>query len=274
LENPKEGYMEGYPLKSFSGFAIAIDLRNFSEIARRLLIQKRKPFSNSLKWRIYTVIFDFLSETLETMIESSNGALFDYKHTGDGFLFLTRHHRNIMPNSLDGFLFLLDIYLCLDKSVTELNLRVIDLLKNNLKIVRGNRYLRYIEALFRNESGKRWRQHIDFSVGAHCGTIFYKTCRNKKMFLGNTINQAYRFEALSNTFSDYNLFFSEAISNRLSKDMKNPGLYSKISQKCFKNLERIEIKGLGPTTVQTIRNSRIEHVREQLMHSKTFTDSH
>ncbi|MBL7181136.1 MAG: hypothetical protein ISS65_13165 [Desulfobacterales bacterium] len=259
--------MQGKSLKSFTGLAIMIDLRNFSEVSRRLLIQKKKPFSNTIKWRIYEVIFDFLSDTLGTIISCDNGILFDYKHTGDGFIFLTKHHRNRIQSFLHGFLFLLEIYLHLDKSVPQLNTKIIDLLEGNSKIVRGNRQLRYIENLFTNVSGTIWRNYIDFSIGAHCGAIFYKTYGTKKIFLGNTINQASRFQALSKTFSDYNLFFSQEVNNSLNKAIKNPGLFSELSTKWFKDLERIELAGFGPTVVKTIERKHISRVREKLVMS-------
>ena len=267
--------MKSSSLKALFGFAVIVDLRNFSEIGRRLLIQERKPFSNRLKQQIYSIIFDFLSETLEAVIDSnSNDVLFDYKHTGDGFLLLTKHHRYKTPNTLDSFLLLLDIYMLLDRLVPELNFRIIDLLKNNAKIVRGNKHLRYIKSIFTDESGKRWKQHIGFSIGAHCGIIFYRNLGDQKIFLGNTINQSSRFQALSTTFSDYNLFFSEEISKRLSKAMGNPEFYSEISKKWFKNLERITIKGFGPTAVHAIEKRHIDQVKKKLMFLNKYQESH
>lgn len=258
--------MKSNSLRALFGFAVTVDLRNFSEIGRRLLIQEKKPFSNRLKQQIYSVIFDFLSETLEAaIISSSNDVLFDYKHTGDGFLLLTKHNRYKTPNTLDSFLLLLDIYMLLDRLVPELNFKIIDLLKNNAKIVRGNSHLRYIKSIFTDESGKSWKQHIGFSIGAHCGMIFYRNVRDQKIFLGNTINQSSRFQALSTTFSDYNLFFSEEISRRLSQTMGTTEFHSEISRKWFKNLERITIKGIGPTAVHAIENRHVGHVKEKLM---------
>lgn len=257
--------MEETSLKSFSGSAIIVDLRNFSEIARRLLIQDQKPFSNKVKWQIYNIIFEFLSDALDNMLNSSNTALFDYKHTGDGFLFFTRQYRDKKPDAVDSFIFLLNLQMNMEKLVLELNQKIIDLLKGNLKIIQGNRQLRYIKNLFKSESGKGWRRFIDFSIGAHCGIIFYKTYGDKKLFLGNTINQASRFEALSNTFSDYNLFFSEAVATRLEEDINSPHRYSDLSDRWFKNLERIEIKGLGPTKVMTIEKKDVEFVKQELL---------
>jgi class 3 adenylate cyclase len=257
--------MKSKSLKTFSGLAVMIDLRNFSEVSRRLLIQKKKPFSNTLKWRIYEVIFDFLSDTMETIIGGNNDILFDFKHTGDGFLLVTKHHRKRSQHFIDGFLLLLDIYLHLDRSVPELNTKIIDLLENNPKVVSGNRQLRYIENLFTNMSGTIWRKYIDFSMGAHCGAIFYKTYGTQKVFLGNTINQASRFQALSKTFSDYNLFFSQEVSSRLGKAIKDPNLFSKLSTKWFKDLDKIEIKGFGPTAVKTIERKHVASVKEKLI---------
>lgn len=255
--------MNNKSLKSFSGLAVMIDLRNFSEVSRRLLIQKKKPFSNTVKWRIYETIFDFLSDTLEAVSNCNNGFLFDYKHTGDGFLLVTKHHRHRMQDFLSGFLFMLEIYLHLDKTVPKLNTKIIDLLENNAKTVRGNRHLRYIENLFTNVSGTLWRKHIDFSVGAHYGGIFYKTHGTQKIFLGNTINQASRFQALSKTFSDYNLFFSQEVTNCLSQAIKSD-LFAQISTNWFKDLDRIEIKSFGPTSVKTIERKHVGSVRKHL----------
>ncbi len=265
--------MKSNYLKSFSGCAIIIDLRNFSEISRRLLIQEKKPLSNRLKYKIYTAIFDFLVETLQTVISNDNSLLFDHKHTGDGFLFVTKHHRYKGPNTLDSFLLLLDIYLCMDTLVPRLNVQIIDTLNKNAQIVRGNRHLKYIRALFRDESGKRWRQYVDFSIGAHCGTIFHRDYNGHKILLGNTINQSSRFQALSTTFSDYNLFFSEDIAKRLSNAINNPNLYSEISTQWFKSLDRIEIKGLGPTTVYTVARNDINDLRKILTEVKTFQNT-
>lgn len=255
--------MKNRSLKSFSGLAVMIDLRNFSEVSRRLLIQKKKPFSNTVKWRIYETIFDFLTETINSITNRNNGFLFDYKHTGDGFLLVTKHPRHRSQNFIDGFLFMLEIYLHLDRSVPKLNTKIIDLLENNAKTVSGNRHLRYIENLFTNVSGTLWRKYIDFSIGAHYGGIFFRNFGTQKIFLGNTINQASRFQALSKTFSDYNFFFSQEVSNRLSKAIP-PTLFAELSKKWFKDLDRIEIKGFGPTPVKTIERNHVASVRKQL----------
>lgn len=257
--------MNKKPLNSFFGFAIIVDLRNFSEIGRRLLIQKKKPFSNSLKSDIYDRFFNFLTDVLEILTHGDEALLFDYKHTGDGFLFLTKHDHGKRPDALDSFLLLLNTYKCLSATVQNLNQEIIKILKNDPKVVRGNKQLRYIKSLFRNDSGRGWKQYIGFSVGAHCGTIFYKTYGEKKLFLGNTINQAARFQSLSTTFSDYNLFFSEGISTVLKDAIKEPSLYTEMASQWFRHLERIEIKGLGPTSVQTIRERHVEKVRESLL---------
>jgi len=256
--------MTNRSLKSFSGLAVMIDLRNFSEVSRRLLIQKKKPFSNTVKWRIYETIFDFLSDTLEAVLGSNKDCLFDCKHTGDGFLLVTKHHRNKPQHFVNGFLFMLEIYLHLGKSVPKLNTKIIDLLEGNSKTVRGNRHLRYLENIFTNVSGTYWRKHIKFSVGAHFGGIFYKTYGTQKLFLGNTINQASRFQALSKTFSDYNLFFSQEVASRLSKAI-GPDLFSQLSTTWFKDLDRIEIKSFGPTIVKTIERKHVSSVRDKLM---------
>jgi len=256
--------MNNRSLKSFTGLAVMIDLRNFSEVSRRLLIQKKKPLSNTVKWRIYETIFDFLAETLEAVNNCNNGFLFDSKHTGDGFLLITKHHRHRMEHFINGFLYMLEIYLHLAKSVPKLNNKIIDLLENNSKTVSGNRHLRFIENLFTNVSGTLWRKHIDFAIGAHYGGIFYKTYGTQKIFLGNTINQASRFQALSKTFSDYNLFFSQEVTNCLKKAI-GPDLFSEISTNWFKDLDRIEIKSFGPTPVKTIERKHVSSVQEQLM---------
>jgi class 3 adenylate cyclase len=251
-------------MESFFGFAIIVDLRNYSEIGRRLLMQKDKPFSNNVKWQIYAVILDFLAATMDSVHHHNKGVLFDYKHTGDGFLFITRHQQDKMLDFLDSFQLLLEIYLALSKLVPELNLKIIDLLKANLKIVAGNKHLRYIKSLFKDETSKAWQPFIDFSIGAHCGTIFYRTYATKKFFLGNTINQAYRFQALSSTFSDYNLFFSEEIATVLKKVIAEPTLLKTLENQYFKSLARVEIKGLGPTSVQAIGKNNVLLVRDQL----------
>lgn len=255
--------MKNRSLKSFSGLAIMIDLRNFSEVSRRLLIQKKKPLSNTVKWQIYETIFDFLSDTLEAVSNCNNGFLFDYKHTGDGFLLVTKHHRSRIEQFVSGFVFMLEIYLHLAKSVPRLNTKIIDLLEDNAKTVNGNRHLRYIENLFTNVSGTIWRRYIDFSIGAHYGGIFYKNYGTSKIFLGNTINQAARFQALSKTFSDFNLFFSQEVTNCLGRAI-DPDLFSTLTTKWFKDLDRIEIKSFGPTTVKTIEKKDVIQVKEKL----------
>ncbi|RPI74825.1 MAG: hypothetical protein EHM45_17065 [Desulfobacteraceae bacterium] len=255
-------------MESFFGFAVIVDLRNYSEIGRRLLMQKDKPFSNKVKWQIYTVIFDFLAATMDSVHRHNPGVLFDYKHTGDGFLFITRHQQDKILDSLESFRLLLDLYLSLANLVPELNLKIIDLLKTNLKIVGGNKHLRYIKSLFKDDTSKGWQPFIGFSVGAHCGTIFYRTYATKKFFLGNTINQANRFQALSSTFSDYNLFFSEEIVALLKKVITDPAQLKELENQYFKSLARIEIKGLGPTAVQVIAKNHVLPVRDQLARVK------
>ncbi len=256
--------MTGRSLKSFSGLAVMIDLRNFSEVSRRLLIQKKKPFSNTVKWKIYEAIFDLLSDVLEATAVCDTGLLFDCKHTGDGFLLVTKHHRNKSQHFVNGFLFMLEIYLHLDELLLALNTKIIDLLENNAETVRGNRHLRYIKNSFTSVSGKYWRNHIDFSVGAHVGTIFYKTYGTQKLFLGNTINQASRFQSLSKTFSDYNLFFSQEIASHLSKTIDS-NLFSELATTWLKDLDKIEIKSFGATIVKTIEKKHVSIVRDKLM---------
>jgi class 3 adenylate cyclase len=251
-------------MESFFGFAIIVDLRNFSEIGRRLLMQKDKPFSNNVKWQAYALIFDFLTATMDSVHHHNQGVLFDYKHTGDGFLFITSHHQNKILDSLESFRLLIDLHSALAKQVPELNAKIIELLKNNLKVVHGNKHLRYIESLFKDDTSKAWQPFIDYSVGAHCGTIFYRTYANKKFFLGNTINQAYRFQALSATFSDYNLFFSEEIATLLKKTIADPAFLKELENQYFKSLARVEIKGLGPTSVQVIAKNNVAPLRDQL----------
>lgn len=255
-------------MESFFGFAVIVDLRNYSEIGRRLLMQKDKPFSNKVKWQIYAVIFDFLAATMDSVHRHNPGVLFDYKHTGDGFLFITRHQQDKILDSLDSFRLLLDLYLALADLVPELNLKIIDLLKTNLKIVGGNKHLRYIKSLFKDDTSKGWQPFIGFSVGAHCGTIFYRTYATKKFFLGNTINQANRFQALSSTFSDYNLFFSEEIVALLKRVITDPAQLKELENQYFKSLARIEIKGLGPTAVQVIAKNHVLSVRDRLARLK------
>jgi len=256
--------MPGRSLKSFSGLAVMIDLRNFSEVSRRLLIQKKKPFSNTVKWKIYEAIFELLSDILEAITACDNGLLFDCKHTGDGFLLVTKHHRNKPQHFVSGFLLMLEIYLHLDKLLPNLNTKIIDLLENNAETVRGNRHLRYIKNSFTSVSGKYWRNHINFSVGAHVGTIFYKTYGTQKLFLGNTINQASRFQGLSKIFSDYNLFFSQEMASRLSQAI-DPDLFSELAATRLKDLDRIEIKSFGSTIVKTIETKHVSSVRDKLM---------
>ena len=104
----------GKSKKNFFGFAIVVDLRNFSEICRRLLIQKGKEHkaSNILKKNIYSLFFSFLTSILDTVSNNNRGLIFEYKHTGDGFLFITNHYKRSKPsvNSLSAFQLLLNIW--------------------------------------------------------------------------------------------------------------------------------------------------------------------
>ena len=47
--------------------------------------------------------------------------------------------------------------------------------------------------------------------------------------------------------------------------LDDPDFFTEISDRWIKNFERIEIKGLGPTTVQAINKENIPHIKELLM---------
>ena len=256
--------MEKKLISHFFGFAIIVDLRNFSEICRRLLIKREEPQINEAKKLLYGVIFNFLTSALDKINGKNEGILFDYKHTGDGFLFLTKHSPHKSLNSINSFIFVLDVHSCMLDTVKELNLSIIEILKNNQNIIKDSKHLSYTRDLFRDSSRIKWQSYLDFSVGAHCDKVFHQALDDKKLFLGNSINQASRLQSLSTTFSDFNLFFSEQIAKNLKKAMKNSILYEEISEKWFNDLGRIEIKGLGPTRIQAVGRENINEVRKKL----------
>lgn len=260
--------MENAPLKSFFGFAVIVDLRNFSEMCHHLLIQNRLDNgpSRDLKKKIYAAIFKFLVGSLEALVQGNDRILFDYKHTGDGFLFITRHSSYHKINSIDSFLFLTDIYVGMRKFVRELNRQITNLLQTsrNQETVAANADLSFLQNRFDTAQKKSQHPYIHFSLGAHCGKLYYTTYRQKKIVLGNTINQAARLQGLANTFSDYNLFFSNQIINRLKIALGHSGWRREIPNVWFKNLASIAIRGLGPTVVQSLTESHLQQARTTL----------
>lgn len=253
--------MDRISAREFFGFAIIVDLRNFSEICRRLLIEKRpakQKGSNDLKRDIYSIFFRFLTSTLDTVTQNNRGLVFDYKHTGDGFLFITNHNKPGV-NSISAFCLLLNVYSILNESIptlnTELNTILWDI--NNESIIANSVHLSYIKNLFTDYSTKRAKHYINFSVGAHCGRIFCRNFDDKVLFLGNTINLAARFQELSKTFYEFNFFFSHDIKNQLKKYIKDDDALPFLE---MLDLRKIEIRGIGPTKIYTIPEEKIAKV--------------
>ena len=122
--------MAKYPYKLFFGFAIMVDLRNFSEICRRLLIRpvSKRDEIDEVKRKIYSVIFDWLCGTVQSISSGGQDIRFHCRHTGDGFLFITEHQRSKRTTSIDSFLLLLYIHRTLNESVPKLNSSINDLL--------------------------------------------------------------------------------------------------------------------------------------------------
>lgn len=252
--------MEQTSLKDFFGFAVIVDLRNFSEICRRLLIQKGglNEKSNAIKRRIYSAFYQFFANTLDDVVIKNKKIVFDYKHTGDGFLFITNHNKYGV-NTNSSFQLLLKIYSSLTGSIPLLNKELIKILweDDNEQIIQNNEHLSYIKRLFTDPKTMKEIEHIKFSVGAHCGRIFHQVHENKNLFLGNTINLAARLQDLSKIFSEFNLYFSHKIKMRIKENVKND---SSLPISKVVDLRKLEIRGIGPTKVCAIRENDISKV--------------
>lgn len=253
--------MKQTSLKDFFGFAVIVDLRNFSEICRRLLIQKGglNEKSNAIKRRIYSAFYQFFMNTLDDVVIENKKIVFDYKHTGDGFLFITNHNKHGV-NTNSSFQLLLKIYSSLSGSIPLLNKELINILlfeDDNEQIIQNNDHLSYIKRLFTDPKTIKGKEYIKFSVGAHCGRIFYQAHGNKHLFLGNAINLAARLQELSKLFSEFNLYFSDKIKMKIKENVKNDNSLpiSKVV-----DLRKLEIRGIGPTKVCAIKENDISKV--------------
>ena len=246
----------------FFGFAFMVDLRNFSEVCRRLLIAKSPDSApvNGLKRNIYSTFFDFIVTTLEKATKTNKDLIFEYKHTGDGFLFITHASQNV--TYLSSFRFLLDLHAIFDKETPKLNSRLRRILgkKDNQDAIKASPHLKYIKSLFKDPSTGNSRDYITFSIGGHCGKIYFQKFDGKTLLLGNTINLAARFQELSKTFSEFNLFFSKGIKNLLEK---YPNETSVAMQEIL-DLRKIDIRGIGATEICTIPKPRIPKVLQSL----------
>jgi len=256
--------------KDFFGFAIIVDLRNFSEICRRLLIEKgsAKKAINDLKRDIYSIFFRFLTSTLDTVIQNNRGLVFDYKHTGDGFLFITNHNKPSV-NSISSFRLLLDIYSILCDSIPTLNTELNTVLwdGNNQSVIENSQHLSYIKNLFTDFSTRSQKHYIDFSVGGHCGRIFWRDFDGKILFLGNTINLAARFQELSKTFNEFNFFFSHNIRKQLKKYIEDDDAVPFLE---MLDLRKIDIRGIGPTKAYTLPKNKIRKVVNYYDNQRSF----
>ena len=253
--------MKKASLEEFFGFAFMVDLRNFSEVCRRLLIAKSPDSApvNEVKRRIYSAFFDFIVTTLEKATENNKELVFEYKHTGDGFLFIT-HAKNV--TYLSSFRFLLELHSIFDKETPKLNSRLRRILasKENQDAMKASPHLKYIRSLFKDPSTGISRDYITFSIGGHCGKIYAQKFDDKTLLLGNTINLAARFQELSKTLSEFNLFFSKGIKNVLEK---YPRENSTAMQEIL-DLPKIDIRGIGATEICTIPKARIPAVLQSL----------
>ena len=255
--------MEKTSPEEFFGFAFIADMRNFSEVCRRLLIAKdpEEDRVSELKKSIYAAFFESLVTILKRTVSNNKDLIFDYKHTGDGFLYITKSN---LPKitQMTSFRFLLDLYLTLDKEIPQLNKRLSRILndKNNQGTIKRSKHLKYIKTLFADPSTGKPRDYITFSIGAHCGNIYPQEFNDKILLLGNTINMAARLQELSKTFSDFNLFFSKSLLNLLKK-------YRAVDSPSIQNskaLGTINIRGIGGTQIYTIPKAKIPEVLKSL----------
>jgi len=249
-------------LDEFFGFAFIVDLRNFSEVCRRLLIAKSPESApvNELKRTIYSAFFDFIVTTLEKATKNNKNLIFEYEHTGDGVLFITHASQNVPY--LSSFRFLLELHSIFDKETPKLNSRLRRILgnKDNQDAVKASPHLKYIKSLFKDPSTGGSRDYITFSIGGHSGMIYAQKFDKKTLLLGNTINMAARFQELSKIFSEFNLFFSKGIKNMLEK---YPNETSVAMQEIL-DLRIMDIRGIGATEICTIPKPKIPKVLQSL----------